>query len=203
MDTPFLETPLGRFLELVAADEPAPGGGAAAAVTAALAAGLVGMAARFSHPQLPDAADRAERADRMRTEVAGLGQRDAEAYQNVLAAYRLPKKPDPQARRQQIHRSLEHAAQVPLQIAEISARIATAAAELTERGNPNLRGDALAAVFLADAAARSAAGLVRLNAELGGLGSDLVERAARAVHATGEAAQSVAARSVGAEEVRS
>lgn len=203
MDTPFLEASLGRFLELVAADEPAPGGGAAAAVTAALAAGLVGMAARFSHSQLPDAPDRAERADRMRTELAGLGQRDAEAYQNVLAAFRLPKEPDPQARRQQIHRSLEHAAQVPLQIAEISAQVATEAAELAERGNPNLRGDTLAAVFLADAAARSAAGLVRLNAELGGLGGDLGERAARAVHATGEAARSVEAWSVEAEEVRS
>jgi methenyltetrahydrofolate cyclohydrolase len=203
VDTPFLEASLGRFLDLVAADEPAPGGGAAAAVTAALAAGLVGMTARFSHPQLPDAAERAERADRTRTEVVGLGQQDAEAYQNVLVAYRLPREPDPQARRQQIHRSLEHAAQVPLQIAEISAQIATEAAELVERGNPNLRGDALAAVFLADAAARSAAGLVRLNAELGGLGSDLVERAATAVHATGEAVRSVAAWSVAAGEVRS
>lgn len=203
MDPPFLEASLGRFLDLVAADQPAPGGGAAAAVTAALAAGLVGMAARFSHSQLPEAADRAERADRMRTEVAGLGQRDAEAYQSVLAAYRLPKEPDPQARRQQIHRSLEHAAQVPLRIAEISAQVATEAAELAERGNPNLRGDALAAVFLADAAARSAAGLVRINAELGGLESDLVERAARAVHATGDAARSAGARSAGAGEVRS
>ena len=197
MDIPFLEASLGRFLDLVAAREPAPGGGAAAAVTAALAAGLVGMAARFSQSQLPDAADRVERADRLRTEVARLGQRDAEAYQNVLAAYRLPKEPDPQARRQQIHRSLERAAQVPLQVAEISAQVAVEAAELAVRGNPNLRGDALAAVFLADAAARSAAGLVRLNAELGGLGGNLVERAARAVHATGEAA-----RSVEAEEMR-
>lgn len=196
MGTPFLEAPLGRFLELVAADEPAPGGGAAAAVTAALAAGLVGMAARFSQPQLPDGADRAQRADRMRTEVAGLGQRDAEAYQDVLAAYRLPKEPDPQARRQQIHRSLEHAAQVPLQIAEISAQVAVAAAELAEHGNRNLRGDALAAVFLADAAARAATELVRLNAELGGLGSDLVERATRAVHTTAAAARSVAAEEV-------
>lgn len=196
MDTPFLEASLGRFLELVAADEPAPGGGAAAAVTAALAAGLVGMAARFSHSQLPDAPARAERADRMRIEVAGLGQRDAEAYRCVLAAYRLPKEPDPQARRQHIHRSVEYAAQVPLQIAEISAQVATAAAELAERGNPNLRGDALAAVFLADAAARSAAELVRLNAELGGLGGDLVERAARAVQATGDATRSVEAEEV-------
>ncbi|MGH3979888.1 MAG: cyclodeaminase/cyclohydrolase family protein, partial [Pseudonocardiaceae bacterium] len=167
MDIPFLDQPLGAFLDLVASDEPAPGAGAAAATAAALAAGLVGMAARLSAAQLPDGADRAARADAERGHITALAQSDAEAYRSVLAAWRLPREPEPQHRRAEIRRCLTHAAQVPLEIAESGARIAAEAVELAERGNPKLRGDVLAAVFLAGAAARSAAELVRLNVELG------------------------------------
>jgi len=42
------DRPVGEFLELLAARVPAPGGGAAAAVTGAMAAALAAMAARFS-----------------------------------------------------------------------------------------------------------------------------------------------------------
>ena len=56
----YADLPLGRFLDMVASREPAPGGGASAAV--ALAAALTSMAARFSTDHLTDAETIAARA---------------------------------------------------------------------------------------------------------------------------------------------
>ncbi|MQA14788.1 MAG: formiminotransferase-cyclodeaminase [Pseudonocardiaceae bacterium] len=191
MKPSLLDQPLGTYLDQLASDQPAPGGGSAAAVTGSLAAGLVAMAARFSSGQLPDAADRAGRADAYRADLVAMAERDAEAYGAVLEAFRLPAEPDPQQRRRKITDALEHAALVPLEITEVAARTAAEAAELAEQGNPNLRGDALTAVILAWAAARSAAELVRLNVELGALERDLLDRARLAVARAGEAADSL------------
>ncbi|MPZ64750.1 MAG: formiminotransferase-cyclodeaminase [Pseudonocardiaceae bacterium] len=187
-DQSLLDQPLGTYLERLASEQPAPGGGSAAAVTGSLAAGLVAMAARFSAEQLPDAAERAAAADRQRAALVAMAERDAEAYGAVLEAFRLPDEPDPQQRRRQINHALEHAALVPLEITETAARVAAEAAELVERGNPNLRGDALAGVTLAWAAARAAGELVRLNVELGALEPDLLERARAAVAEAAKAA---------------
>ncbi len=184
---PLLDCSVADLLDNLAARQPTPGGGGAAAITAAIAAGLLGMAARFSTSQLIDAAGRAAHADRARTQVAALAEQDAEAYQAVLAAFALPREPDSDVRRRQIRRSLERAARVPTEIAEAASGIATEAAELAERGNPNLRGDAFTAATLAAAAARAAAELVRLNVELGKLGGDLTDRAARAAKVAADA----------------
>ncbi|MGH3718981.1 MAG: cyclodeaminase/cyclohydrolase family protein [Pseudonocardiaceae bacterium] len=186
---PLLDCSVAQLLDRLAAKQPAPGGGAAAAITAAMAAGLLGMAARFSTAQLIDSAARAARADRLRGQVAALAERDAEAYQAVLAAFALPCEPDPALRRRQIRRTLQRAAQVPTEIAELASGIATEAVELAGRGNPTLRGDAFTAATLAAAAARAAAELVRLNVELGELDGDL---AARAAHAADVATKAVA-----------
>lgn len=177
---PLLDCSVADLLDRLAARQPTPGGGAAAAITAAMAAGLLGMAARFSAAQLVDAPGRAAYADRARSQVAALAEQDAEAYQAVLAAFALPREPDPDVRRRQIRRTLERAARIPTEIAEAASGVAVEAAVLAQRGNPTLRGDAFTAVTLAAAAARSAAELVQLNTELGNLGGDYVTRAANA-----------------------
>jgi formiminotetrahydrofolate cyclodeaminase len=192
--TPLLECSVADLLDNLAARRPTPGGGGAAAITAAMAAGLLGMAARFSTSQLADAAGRAAHADRVRTHVAALAEQDAEAYQAVLAAFALPREPDPDVRRRQIRRSMERAARIPTEIAEAASGVAIEAAELAERGNPNLRGDAFTAATLAAAAARAAAELVRLNVELGELGGDLAARAARAAKVAADAVAVLASR---------
>ena len=188
---PLLDCTVTELLDRFAAKQPTPGGGGAAAITAAMAAGLLGMAARFSTAQLIDATSCAAYADRVRTQVAALAEQDAEAYQAVLAAFALPREPDPQARRRQIRRSLERAARVPTEIAEMASNIATEAIELAERGNSNLRVDAFTAATLAAAAARSAAELVRINVELGNLSGDLAERAAQAADTAANAVVAV------------
>ncbi len=163
---------LDEFLDGLAARTPTPGGGGAAAVTGAMAAGLVAMAARFSVARLPGALELAEQADELRRRAADLAEADAVAYTAVL-----------DARRQggDLREALGGAAVVPLEIAEIGARVAQMAAQVASAGNPNLRGDAVTGMLLAAASARSAACLVDINVGLGGLEPELSRRAAQAV----------------------
>ena len=182
---------LGGFLERVASSDPAPGGGAAAAVSVALAAGLVGMAARFSDAQVADASGIADEADRLRQEAVDLAAQDADAYGEVLSAFRLPKTSPERPGR--LHTALERAAEVPLAVAEAAATTAALAARLAREGNPNLHGDAVVAVLLADAAARGAARLVELNVALGGLERTWLARSAACVAATSDAVLAAAA----------
>lgn len=145
-------------------------------MTLAAAAALVAMAARFSD-DMADHEHVVERADALRLEACALADADARSYTAVLAAFRLP--PDDAARRRAaIRAALEHAADVPLQVVGHAREVGRLGGRLAVDGNPNLRGDAVTAVHLADAAARSAAHLVRLNVELGELGSERSDRAA-------------------------
>jgi methenyltetrahydrofolate cyclohydrolase len=156
----YLELPLGAFLDLLASGNPAPGGGSVAAVAVALAAGLSGMSARLSAQQLADAPGLADRADAARQRVAPLARIDAESYERVLDAYR---EPDSETRTERIKDALSGAADVPLAIAEVGNEVAGIAARLVEEGNPNLEGDAMTAVLLAEAGVRAATVLVEIN----------------------------------------
>ena len=154
---------LAIFLDRIASEQAAPGGGAAAATAVAMAAGLVGMSARLSHDKLDESAALAARADALRARAAPLAQADARAYGRVLEAYRMPKNEDPRARREEIAKALSAAADIPLEVAEIAAEVASLGVGLAENGNANLKGDSIAATLLAEAGARSAAVLVAIN----------------------------------------
>ena len=175
----FSDLPVAEFLRAVAAREPAPGGGAVAAVSVASGAALAAMAARFS----PGMQDLVERADLLRAEVLPLA--DAAAYGRVLAAYRMPR--DAPERATQIAATLSEAADIPLAIARIGAEVASIGARVFQAGNANLRGDALAAVRMAGAGARTAAALARLNLAQAHLTDGRRQRALAAVAAVAAA----------------
>lgn len=179
--TPFGSEPLEVFLERMASAGPAPGGGTAAAVTAAMAAGLVAMAARLSTGQVNDADGIAAAADALWRRALALADDDAAAYGRVLAVYRRSRHDDPDGRRREITTALEGATAVPLDVADVAAQATLLGALLAETGNPNLEGDARAAVELGRAAARAAARLVEINTRQGQLDGNWNERAAAAV----------------------
>jgi formiminotetrahydrofolate cyclodeaminase len=156
----YLDLSLREFLDRVASGGPAPGGGSVAAVAVALAAGLSGMAARLSADQLDYAPGLADRADASRRRVAPLARADAESYGRVLDARR---EPDSETRTERVRDALSGAADVPLAVAEIGHEVVGIAARLVEDGNPNLEGDAMTAVLLADAGVRAAAALAEIN----------------------------------------
>jgi formiminotetrahydrofolate cyclodeaminase len=175
----YLDLPLGEFLDRVASDRPAPGGGSVAAVAVALAAGLAGMAARLSTDQMGDASELAGCADASRRRVAPLAKADAESYGRVLDALRS--QGDPETREERIREALSGAADVPLAVAEVGGEVAGIAARLVEEGNPNLEGDAMTAVLLAAAGVRASAALAEINLSAAKVEDDRLERASKLV----------------------
>lgn len=173
----FLGKPLESFLDLVASKEPGPSAGAVAAVTTAMAASLVEMAARLSTSQLTDAGQIAEHAAELHRHAASLAEEDASAYDSALSALRA-------GNAERIQETLTAATKTPLAIAAIGVEVANIAAQLTETGNPAVRGDAMSAAILAEAVVRCCAELVRTNVEAGELDDALRQRAEEYLMAT-------------------
>ena len=184
----YAELSLGRFLDMVASREPSPGGGASASVAVALAAALSSMVARFSTEHLTDAGALAEQSEKLRSEALALARDDAAAYGRVLDANRDSHGVGEKKRWQGVRKALTEAADVPLSVAGIGVEVVGNAARLAEEGNPSLRGDAVAAVALAEAGVRAAAALVEINVMDGAADDGRLSRAAD-LRATAAAAQ--------------
>ena len=185
-----LELSVRDLLDATASEEPTPGGGSLAAVTAACAAGLVAMAARNS-PEWDRAGSASAQARTLRARLEELAPANDEAYERALAALRAPRKLAGGGGDEVLAESLERAAAVPLTIAEAAANVAELAAVVAEEGAPAVRPDAVAAAMLALGATRAAAHLVEIN--LGVL--ELDERRLRARRLAADAA-SASARTV-------
>ncbi len=155
------------FIESLAAPTPTPGGGSAAAYAGAMAAGLVSMVARLTigkkgYSEVEAAMNRIlEKSEILRNDLTSAVIEDSEAFDRVMAAYKIPKS-DP-ARATAIQEATLLAAQVPLEAAKKSYRVAELALEAAQSGNKNAITDAGSAVNLAIASVNSAAYNVRIN----------------------------------------
>lgn len=178
------EQSLTRLLEDVAAARPAPGGGSSAALTAALAAALVEMAARLGEETAVS-----DRARSLRMRALGLADDELASYAPVLDAQQLPA--DDPARAARLEAALRDASRTPLAIAEAAAETAELGAGVAQGSSAAVRGDALTGVVLAEGAAAAAASLVEIN--LSGRPDDpAVERAGEARRRAREARASAA-----------
>jgi formiminotetrahydrofolate cyclodeaminase len=149
---------VGVYLEELASDQPTPGGGAWAAVSAAAGAALESVVDRMRAI--------ADECDDERYTLLALADRDAEAYRDVMAAYKLPKNtPEEQHTwSTTLQRSLERAADIPLEVARRAVYLMALAEETLTSGNPNAASDALSAATSLHAAALSALANVDINA---------------------------------------
>jgi len=168
------EETIGGYLERLAAREPAPGGGAAAALHAAQAAALVAMVARYTTgakyaAHAGQVAHVTAEADRLRDRALELAREDAEAFTAVTDAYRLPRADDAQkaARSAAIATALAGAARPPAEVVGVAAEVIALAEALLPIGNPNVVTDVAAAAEAARAAATTARVNVEIN--LGGI----------------------------------
>jgi methenyltetrahydrofolate cyclohydrolase len=154
------------FLTRLASRSAAPGGGAAGALHAALAAALLAMVARFSDGPRYDAETvgrvRAA-ADGLADEAVDLAAADEAAFSKVAAAYRLPKQTTQEqaARTAAIAESAGGAARPPADLMNASVRLIGLAEELLPVANKNVISD----IAAASAAVTAAADTARVNIE--------------------------------------
>jgi formiminotetrahydrofolate cyclodeaminase len=167
----FADRPLAALAEEIAAPTPAPGGGSTSASACALGAALVEMAAA-----LEEGGER-ERMRVLRLHALELAERELSSYAPVLEARRLS--PDDPRRAGRIEAALVEASAAPLAVAEAASEVAELGAAVAARAGPAIRGDALAGVLIAEAAAAAAASLVEINLD-GRDGADELTRAREA-----------------------
>jgi methenyltetrahydrofolate cyclohydrolase len=161
---PLLDVTVRDLLVQVAADDRSPGGGAVAALSTALAAGLVEAAAVRGGDDWPDGAEVARLAREARERAAPLAAVNAAAYRDALAAMAEPADgASAKERNAALGEALARAAEVPLEITTIAEEVAELGAIAAECGRASLRPDAVAATLLAGAAAAAAANLVAVN----------------------------------------
>lgn len=167
----YLDKPLKDYLDRLAAGTPSPGGGSAAALAGALAAALTCMVANFTvgREKFRTVEGRVReiltRAEEIRQDLTRLVEKDTEVYDEVSAAYRLPRQTDEEKerRREAIDRALRNATQVPLEVARYSREILLLNQELAEIGNPNLISDVGVAGILARDAFQTAVLNIEIN----------------------------------------
>ncbi len=165
------EKPVDEFLAKLASAAPEPGGGAAAALTAATGAALVSMVANLTVGREKYAAVQAEmeqardRADALRREFLAAMDQDAESFRRVMDTYKLPRDTDEQkaARKTAIQQALREASEVPSHVIRLCEEVARWSKVVTEKGNAQLITDAAIAALLADSGAQSAALNVKIN----------------------------------------
>lgn len=163
------------FAARLAAGTPTPGGGSAGALAGSLAAALVQMVCDLTIGKEAyrdhEASLRAMRgrAQELRSNLLRLVDRDAEAYDQVVAARRRPRTSEAEkaARQEALARANLIATEVPLLTAEACVEILALAVDLAAKGNRNASSDVGTAAVLAHAGLLG--GVMNVRANLPGL----------------------------------
>ena len=160
-----------EFLEQVASNSPAPGGGSVSALAGALGAALTSMVARLTIGKKKYAEVQSEmeevlkRSEDLRNQLTLVIDEDTLAFNKVMEAFGMPKETDEQKaqRTLAIEEASRSATEVPLKLIELCDRMLDFVIIVSEKGNKNSASDAgVSAIFLR-AAAHGAALNVRIN----------------------------------------
>lgn len=160
------------FLNELASEAPAPGGGSAAAAAGAMAASLGHMVARLAARKAARTGGDTSTFESAQREFAAISadlvravDDDTDAFLAIGAARRMPKgTPDEQAlRAAAIAAATVHAAEVPLTVATLCRKIRAIVAALTPLAPPAMASDLTTALALADAGFAGARDNVRIN----------------------------------------
>ena len=159
---------LSSFSEEVASKKATPGGGSVSAYMGALAAGLVCMVARITLAKKDTARDGEQlqelvrKGEDLRRRLLGLVVEDAESFDAVMKAFKLPKaKPD--VRRKAIQEATVKAAEVPLRTLDSAIQVMRLAEEVAQYGATNALSDVTTSKASAQASMEGAASNVLIN----------------------------------------
>ncbi|OQX02659.1 MAG: methenyltetrahydrofolate cyclohydrolase [Desulfobacteraceae bacterium IS3] len=154
------ELSIKAFLDKTASGSAVPGGGSMSAFLGAAAAALTEMVANltigkkgFDEVQ-EEMKNISASASELRAKLTSAIDKDSEAFEQVMAAFRLPKNSasEKEKRNSAIQEALKNAASVPMEVAEDAFEIMLLAQKTVTKGNKNAATDGLVGVI----AARSA-----------------------------------------------
>jgi formiminotetrahydrofolate cyclodeaminase len=160
-----------NFLDELASNAPAPGGGSVASLSGALGAALVSMVCNLTlgkkgyEEVQGDIEDLLAQSEALRQEMADLLEADVAAYTGYSQASKMSRATDEEKaeRAKAMQAALQVATDVPLRIAETAVKVMDLCLPAAEKGNKWAVSDAGVAVLMAEAALRSAALNVLIN----------------------------------------
>ena len=166
-----VEMNLKEFNDTLGSDAPAPGGGSVAALSGSLGAELVSMVCNlsFSRADLADFQDELTAAQKKEVELAAeLTERvdlDTEAFNQVMAAFKMPKGTDEEkaARSAAIQEGYKAAILSPLTTARECVEVMRVARPLQNKINTNAMSDFGVGALMAYAGLEGAIMNVRIN----------------------------------------
>jgi len=160
-----------KFIDELASDSPAPGGGSVAALCGALSAALASMVANLTfgkkgytkHDNVMDGV--AVKAQKLKAKLIDYVDKDTEAFNKVMEAFGMPKGTEEQqaTRNAAIDEANKGAALIPFEVLSLMPEVVKLARVVAEHGNRNLTPDAGVAGLTSAIAARGTAYNVRVN----------------------------------------
>jgi glutamate formiminotransferase/formiminotetrahydrofolate cyclodeaminase len=171
MPAPLASMTVARFVDEVSSSSPAPGGGSVAALAGCLGAALAAMVANLTvgkrgyEAAWASSSALAVRAQALKAQLLAAVDDDTKAFDDVLAAMRLPKASDDETRTRAnaIAVAYEKATSVPLATARLCLAALELAQEAAATGNRNSASDAGVGALLARAGLDAAILNVRIN----------------------------------------
>ncbi len=160
-----------EFLDKLASNEPAPGGGSAACVAGAMGAALGSMVANLTigkagyeeHDEFFK--EKVQKTEELRQLLTDLVDQDANAFSGVIDAFKMPKDTDEQkaARSAKIQEEYKKAAEVPMDTCIACRKVIDLHLEMGTKGNKNALSDIAVGALCALTALKSAALNVNIN----------------------------------------
>jgi len=167
----FTDKSVIEFAECLSSKEPVPGGGGASALVGALGTSLGAMVGQLTVGKKKYADVEAdikvliEKAEVLQEELLNLVEKDAEVFEPLIKAYRMPKETEEEKaeKARVIELVLKDAARVPLEIMEKCCQAIELQREFAEKGSSVAISDAGAGVIFAKAALQGASLNVFIN----------------------------------------
>ncbi|MCK4224400.1 MAG: glutamate formimidoyltransferase [candidate division Zixibacteria bacterium] len=162
---------LKGFIDQVASSSPAPGGGSVSAACGALAGALSSMVCRLTigKKKFKEVTDELkevlEKAEEIKKQMEEFIVKDAESFDQVMDAMKLPKYTDEEKEKRNlaIQEATKGAISVPLQVMERGLLALKLSQIVVEKGNPNMVSDAGVSALTAKTALEGAYLNVRIN----------------------------------------
>lgn len=159
------------FLNEIASNSPAPGGGSVSALAASLGVALTSMVCRLTIVKKKYAEVKVEiekvlkQSEELRVKFNAIIEEDTTAFNKVMAAYGLPKETEEQKtkRTAEIQIATKTATLVPLELMELCVEAMKLVKIIAEKGNQNSLSDTGVAALMLQAGCEGAALNVLIN----------------------------------------